>query len=140
MPVCSFFLRGVCGRDECPYLHVSVGRDAEVCPDFIKGYCPRGEKVTLLSSSIVVVQRISRKKRSHFVVDINFARMHHQFCVMQAEILTSSESTRVKMIYFLLQCTKQHTLDCPKFSLTGSCPDGAKCQLRHSRKPTREEV
>ena len=45
MPVCSFFLRGVCARDECPYLHVSVGKNADVCPDFVKGYCPRGEQV-----------------------------------------------------------------------------------------------
>ena len=45
MPVCSFFLRGVCSKEDCPYLHVSVGRDAEVCPDFLKGYCTRGEKV-----------------------------------------------------------------------------------------------
>lgn len=49
MPVCSFFLRGVCTKEDCPYLHVSVGRDAEVCPDFIKGYCLRGEKVRALS-------------------------------------------------------------------------------------------
>lgn len=45
MPVCSFFLRGVCARDGCPYLHVSVGKNAEVCPDFVKGYCVKGEQV-----------------------------------------------------------------------------------------------
>ena len=45
MPVCSFFLRGVCARDGCPYLHVSVGKNAEVCPDFVKGYCAKGEQV-----------------------------------------------------------------------------------------------
>jgi len=42
MPTCAFFLRGVCSRDNCPYLHVSVGQNAKVCPDFIKGFCPRG--------------------------------------------------------------------------------------------------
>lgn len=47
MPVCSFFLRGVCTRDNCPYLHVSVGPDAELCGEFIKGYCPLGENVRL---------------------------------------------------------------------------------------------
>ena len=45
MPVCSFYLRGVCGREGCPYLHVNVGRDAEVCNDFLKGHCPHGTEV-----------------------------------------------------------------------------------------------
>ena len=51
MPVCSFFLRGVCTKDNCPYVHVSVGKDAEVCQDFLRGYCPRGEQVCDLVSS-----------------------------------------------------------------------------------------
>lgn len=45
MPVCSFFLRGVCIREDCPYLHVCVGKDAEICLDFAKGYCSKGEDV-----------------------------------------------------------------------------------------------
>ncbi|XP_033625561.1 serine/arginine repetitive matrix protein 2-like [Asterias rubens] len=44
MPVCSYFLRGVCNRDDCPYSHVKVSNKATPCPDFIKGYCPLGEK------------------------------------------------------------------------------------------------
>jgi len=48
MPVCSFFLRGVCTKDDCPYLHVYVGKDAEICLDFAKGYCPNGTKVQWL--------------------------------------------------------------------------------------------
>ena len=46
MPVCSFFLRGLCSKEDCPYLHVSVGREAQLCMDFVKGYCPRGEEVS----------------------------------------------------------------------------------------------
>lgn len=45
MPVCSYFLKGICNNSNCPYSHVYVSRKAEVCPDFLKGYCPRGEKV-----------------------------------------------------------------------------------------------
>ena len=45
MPVCSYFLRGVCTKDDCPYLHVYVGENAEVCQDFVKGFCPNGDKV-----------------------------------------------------------------------------------------------
>uniref|UniRef100_A0A3P8UNM3 Zinc finger CCCH domain-containing protein 3 n=1 Tax=Cynoglossus semilaevis TaxID=244447 RepID=A0A3P8UNM3_CYNSE len=44
MPVCSFFLKGICNNSECPYSHVYVSRKAEVCEDFVKGYCPQGEK------------------------------------------------------------------------------------------------
>ena len=45
MPVCSYFLRGVCTKDDCPYLHVYVGENAEICQDFVKGFCPNGDKV-----------------------------------------------------------------------------------------------
>ena len=45
MPTCVYFLRGVCTREVCPYRHVSVGRHAEVCLDFARGYCPSGEQV-----------------------------------------------------------------------------------------------
>uniref|UniRef100_A0A8D0GJ26 C3H1-type domain-containing protein n=1 Tax=Sphenodon punctatus TaxID=8508 RepID=A0A8D0GJ26_SPHPU len=44
MPVCSYFLKGICNNSNCPYSHVYVSRKAEVCPDFLKGYCPMGEK------------------------------------------------------------------------------------------------
>lgn len=44
MPVCLYFLKGICSNNNCPYSHVYVSRKAEVCPDFLKGYCPLGEK------------------------------------------------------------------------------------------------
>lgn len=45
MPVCSYFLKGICSNSSCPYSHVYVSRKAEVCTDFLKGYCPLGAKV-----------------------------------------------------------------------------------------------
>jgi hypothetical protein len=42
MTVCHAFLRGECFADPCPYSHVRVNALAETCPDFLKGYCPRG--------------------------------------------------------------------------------------------------
>lgn len=45
MPVCSYFLKGICNNSNCPYSHVYVSRKAEVCSDFLKGYCPLGAKV-----------------------------------------------------------------------------------------------
>lgn len=47
MPVCSYFLKGICSNSDCPYSHVYVSRKAEVCTDFLKGYCPLGAKVSL---------------------------------------------------------------------------------------------
>ncbi|KAM5280705.1 zinc finger CCCH domain-containing protein 3 [Ctenodactylus gundi] len=44
MPVCSYFLKGICSNSNCPYSHVYVSRKAEVCRDFLKGYCPLGAK------------------------------------------------------------------------------------------------
>jgi hypothetical protein len=49
MPTCSYFLRGVCNRDNCPYRHVNVSKTAEVCQDFVKGFCSLGEKVKLFT-------------------------------------------------------------------------------------------
>lgn len=49
MPICFFFNSSPDGSgcklgDQCPYLHVRVSPDADVCPDFVQfgGYCPRG--------------------------------------------------------------------------------------------------
>lgn len=42
-PVCTFFLRGECHKDNCEFSHVNVGADAPVCEDFQKGYCELGE-------------------------------------------------------------------------------------------------
>ncbi|XP_023700492.2 zinc finger CCCH domain-containing protein 3 isoform X1 [Paramormyrops kingsleyae] len=44
MPVCSFYLRGICNNSSCPYSHVYVSRKAAICQDFVRGYCPQGEK------------------------------------------------------------------------------------------------
>ncbi len=43
-PVCSFFLRGECFKEDCEFLHVNVGQDAPVCEDFRNGFCELGDK------------------------------------------------------------------------------------------------
>ncbi|KAM9953126.1 hypothetical protein ACTFIR_008186 [Dictyostelium discoideum] len=47
MPICHLFLNRMCTNDNCPYLHVNLSKDTEVCPDFISGYCPKGSKCEL---------------------------------------------------------------------------------------------
>ena len=46
MPTCSFFLRGMCHKDDCPYAHVKVSQAAKICEDFLKGHCPKGNEVS----------------------------------------------------------------------------------------------
>ncbi|XP_070923755.1 zinc finger CCCH domain-containing protein 3 isoform X1 [Macaca nemestrina] len=53
MPVCSYFLKGICSNSNCPYSHVYVSRKAEVCSDFLKGYCPLGAKGLECSGAIL---------------------------------------------------------------------------------------
>ena len=55
MPVCQFFLRGKCSNDNCPYSHVNVSKKAEVCEDFLKGFCSRGQQVCLLLLFIILL-------------------------------------------------------------------------------------
>jgi hypothetical protein len=44
-PVCSFFLRGECLKEDCEFSHVFVGKDAEICQDFQKdGRCDLEDK------------------------------------------------------------------------------------------------
>jgi hypothetical protein len=43
-PVCSFFLRGECFKEDCEFSHVNVGLDAPLCDDFARGFCELGEQ------------------------------------------------------------------------------------------------
>ncbi len=43
-PVCSFFLRGECLKEDCEFSHVNVGLDAPLCEDFARGFCELGEQ------------------------------------------------------------------------------------------------
>ncbi|XP_073708652.1 uncharacterized protein zc3h3 [Garra rufa] len=50
MPVCLYFLKGICNNSSCPYSHVYVSRKADVCKDFVRGYCPQGDKVITVNN------------------------------------------------------------------------------------------
>uniref|UniRef100_A0A8C9UY79 Zinc finger CCCH domain-containing protein 3 n=1 Tax=Scleropages formosus TaxID=113540 RepID=A0A8C9UY79_SCLFO len=69
MPVCSYFLRGVCSNSSCPYSHVYVSRKAAICEDFVRGYCPQGEKCkkkhTLLCPDFSSAAGCPRGSRCH---------------------------------------------------------------------------
>lgn len=45
MPTCKFYLLGMCGKNDCPYLHKKVTAKTSICIDFLKGYCERAAEV-----------------------------------------------------------------------------------------------
>jgi hypothetical protein len=45
VPTCSYFIKGACGQDNCPYAHSYVGHDAQICEDFVQGFCSKGIEV-----------------------------------------------------------------------------------------------
>lgn len=48
MPTCKFYLEGMCSKEDCPYLHVKINPRAEVCLEFLKGYCKKGKEVCII--------------------------------------------------------------------------------------------
>ena len=36
MPSCKFFLEGLCTKENCPYRHVKVNPDAEICHEYLQ--------------------------------------------------------------------------------------------------------
>ena len=57
MPTCKYFLEGCCVRDNCPYIHVKVNAKAGICKNFLRGYCPDGQKVRFLNNVSVSIFR-----------------------------------------------------------------------------------
>ncbi|KAL0314367.1 UNVERIFIED_CONTAM: Zinc finger CCCH domain-containing protein 7 [Sesamum angustifolium] len=44
MQDCSYFLKGSCSNENCPYRHVNVNPDSTVCESFLRGYCADGNE------------------------------------------------------------------------------------------------
>lgn len=64
MPLCAFFLQGMCGKVDCAYLHVNLGPDAAVCEAFLRGWCAAGAGCCERHLTVDMVRR-HRKMRSH---------------------------------------------------------------------------
>lgn len=49
MPTCNYYLQGRCFKDDCQYLHVKVSAKADICKEFLEGFCKLGKEVHLLN-------------------------------------------------------------------------------------------
>lgn len=96
MPVCKFFLRGVCTRVGCLYLHKKVSKNAQLCPDFIRGYCAAAENV-IISNTILYYLRFE----------------YSIYCWCYAFLLPFT--------FNFLQCNKRHELVCITNGRIGKC-------------------
>lgn len=59
MPVCRYFLRGACVREDCPYLHKKLSLKAEICIDFLRGYCARAADVSYVFKLALILMNSS---------------------------------------------------------------------------------
>ncbi|XP_035678816.1 zinc finger CCCH domain-containing protein 3-like [Branchiostoma floridae] len=126
---CMFYNRfGRCNRgNDCPYIHDPD--KVAVCTRFLRGTCPVNDcpfshkvspdKMPVCSYFLRGVCNRDDCPYSHVYVSRNA-----QVC----QDFVHGYCPRGK------QCTKKHTLDCPDFSRTGSCPRGGRCRMVHRRR------
>lgn len=53
--MCRYFLRGACVREDCPYLHKKLSLKAEICIDFLRGYCSRAANVSYVFKLVLIL-------------------------------------------------------------------------------------
>lgn len=58
MPTCKYYLEGSCSRDNCPYLHVKINPKAEICRDFLEGYCQKAGLVCFINLELFLCYSI----------------------------------------------------------------------------------
>lgn len=138
MPVCSYFLKGICNNSSCPYSHVYVSRKAEVCEDFVRGYCPQGDKCkkkhTLVCpdfSSTGVCPRGSKcklhhrqsKKRTGSNASYGAAKKACTRDVLRSSDAAQTQSSESTLADEGSSCSRPEKL--PSFISLSSSPDGS---------------
>lgn len=88
-------MQGVCVRNDCPYLHKKLSDNAEVCIDFLRGYCKLADKVCT---------KLYFQYPNYSPLDFinNFPNFFH-------------------IPFNDLKCNKRHEFVCPEHERTGVC-------------------
>ncbi|TRY91950.1 hypothetical protein DNTS_035450 [Danionella cerebrum] len=128
MPVCSYFLKGICNNSSCPYSHVYVSRKADVCKDFVRGYCPLGDKC----------------KKKHTLVCPDFSskgvcprgtkcKLHHRQSRKRAAPNTSYGSAKKMLVSKRIAQVPSRPAGFSHVTFSSCCPDSsATCKLEKS--------
>ncbi|XP_051562268.1 zinc finger CCCH domain-containing protein 3-like [Myxocyprinus asiaticus] len=128
MPVCSYFLKGICNNSSCPYSHVYVSRKAAVCKDFVRGYCPQGDKLWMIKARQWM---LSVKQGTNGCLKKKGPKCSSEMGWNWNRLNSSGEGFSKLDQLAMSVCKKKHTLVCPEFSTTGVCPRGSNCKLHH---------
>ncbi|XP_035509444.1 zinc finger CCCH domain-containing protein 3 [Morone saxatilis] len=154
---CMYYNRfGKCNRgNSCPYIHDPD--KVAVCTRFLRGTCKQADGTCPFSHK-VAKEKVHMHTYTHihpaYVLDnIVFYGFSLQslglgtVCGYKMTHYWGQSSwilLQVKHVGLCLylpvsnhQCKKKHTLVCPDFSKTGSCPRGVRCKLQHRQRAKR---
>ncbi|KAK7500294.1 hypothetical protein BaRGS_00008517 [Batillaria attramentaria] len=123
---CLFYSRfGKCSRGQkCPYTHDPD--KIAVCTRFLRGTC----KVEQCPFS----HKVAKEKMPVCAFFLRGVCAREDCPYLHVKVSQGAEVCQDFVNGFCSladKCQKLHTLTCPSFSKTGSCPDGKKCRLQH---------
>ena len=76
-----FFVQGSCSTQDCPYLHVNLDQNAEVCRDFLDGYCAKGKSCAKKHLTRRMLREVQPSKQAAKVslLPSSFSILHQWF-------------------------------------------------------------
>ncbi|TDH08909.1 hypothetical protein EPR50_G00103010 [Perca flavescens] len=131
---CMYYNRfGKCNRgNSCPYIHDPD--KVAVCTRFLRGTCKQADGTCPFS------HKLAKEKMpvcSYFLKGIcnnSDCPYSHVYVSRKAEVCEDFVKGYCPEGE---KCKKKHTLVCPDFSKTASCPRGARCKLQHRQRAKR---
>ncbi|XP_032381265.1 zinc finger CCCH domain-containing protein 3 isoform X1 [Etheostoma spectabile] len=131
---CMYYNRfGKCNRgNSCPYIHDPD--KVAVCTRFLRGTCKQADGTCPFS------HKLAKEKMpvcSYFLKGIcnnSDCPYSHVYVSRNAEVCEDFVKGYCPEGE---KCKKKHTLVCPDFSKTASCPRGARCKLQHRQRAKR---
>ncbi|XP_076469868.1 uncharacterized protein LOC143300193 [Babylonia areolata] len=125
---CLYFCRfGKCSRgDACPFLHDPA--KVAVCTRFLRGTCQ--------VENCPFSHKVSKEKMPVCAFFLRGVCTRESCPYLHVKVSQGAQVCPDFISGFCLladKCQKLHTLTCPQFAKTGTCPDGKKCRLLHKR-------